>query len=82
MGKDLDIYNSVYKELVEVVGIDAALKIYMRFKGQQITFQVRLYNPDVIKQSVINEYNGENIHELAKKYDYSERSIRRMIKNG
>lgn len=82
MGKDLDIYNSVYKELVEVVGIDAALKIYMRFKGQQITFPVRLYNPDVIKQSVINEYNGENIHELAKKYDYSERSIRRMIKNG
>ena len=82
MGKDLDIYNSVYKELVEVVGIDAALKIYMRFKGQQITFPVRLYNPDVIKQSVINEYNGENIHELAKKYDYSERCIRRMIKNG
>ena len=82
MGKDLDIYNSVYKELVEVVGIDAALKIYMRFKGQQITFPVLLYNPDVIKQSVINEYNGENIHELAKKYDYSERSIRRMIKNG
>ena len=82
MGKDLDIYNSVYKEVVEVVGIDAALKIYMRFKGQQITFPVRLYNPDVIKQSVINEYNGENIHELAKKYDYSERSIRRMIKNG
>lgn len=82
MGKDLDIYNSVYKELVEFVGIDAALKIYMRFKGQQITFPVRLYNPDVIKQSVINEYNGENIHELAKKYDYSERSIRRMIKNG
>ena len=82
MGKDLDIDNSVYKELVEVVGIDAALKIYMRFKGQQITFPVRLYNPDVIKQSVINEYNGENIHELAKKYDYSERSIRRMMKNG
>ncbi len=81
MNKDLNVYNSVYKELVEVVGIDATLKIYMRFKGQQITFPVRLYNPDIIKENVINEFNGSNINELAKKYDYSERSIRRMLKN-
>ena len=80
MEKNLDIYNSIYKELVEAVGIDATLKIYMRFKGQQITFPVRLYNPDVIKRSVKNEFNGDNINELAKKYDYSERSIRRMLK--
>lgn len=35
----------------------------------------------MIQQSVIKEYDGTNIAELARKYDYSEKSIRRMIRN-
>ena len=81
MGKDLDIYNSVYKELVEVVGIDAALKIYMRFKGQQITFPVEFYSKQYIYNMIIGEYNGTNIKQLATKYGYSERTIRRILKD-
>jgi len=78
--KESELYNSVYQEIVELIGLDASLKIYLRFKGQQITFPVRLYNPHVIQQNVIKEYDGTNIRELAKKYDYSEKSIRRMLK--
>ena len=80
MEKESELYNSVYQEIVELIGLDASLKIYLRFKGQQITFPVRLYNPHVIQQNVIKEYDGTNIRELAKKYDYSEKSIRRMLK--
>ena len=58
-----------------MVGLDATLKIYLRFKGQQVSFPVRLYNPQMIQQSVIKEYDGTNIGELAKKYDYSEKTI-------
>ena len=64
-----------------MVGLDATLKIYLRFKGQQVSFPVRLYNPQMIQQSVIKEYDGTNIAELAKKYDYSEKTIRRMIRD-
>ena len=77
--KDLELYNTVYKELAEMIGYESMIKIYLRFKGQQITFPVRLYNPNVIQQNVINEFDGTNIADLAKKYDYSERTIRRMI---
>ena len=81
MEKESELYNSVYKEISEMIGLDATLKIYLRFKGQQVTFPVRLYNPHLIQLSVIKEYDGTNIRELAQKYDYSERTIRRMIQD-
>lgn len=79
--KESELYNTVYKEISEIVGLDATLKIYLRFKGQQVNFPVRLYNPHLIQQNVIKEFDGTNITELAQKYDYSERTIRRMIRD-
>ena len=79
--KESEMYNTVYKELHDIVGLDATLKIYLRFKGQQITFPVRLYNSHMIQQNVIREFDGTNVRELAKKYDYSEKTIRRMIRD-
>ena len=81
MKKETELYNSIYKEISELVGLDATLKIYLRFKGQQVSFPVRLYNPHLIQQNVIKEYDGTNIAFLAKKYDYSEKTIRRVIKD-
>ena len=81
MKKESELYNSVYKEISEIIGLEATLKLYLRFKGQQITYPVRLYNPQMIQQNVIKEYDGTNIAELARKYDYSEKTIRRMIKD-
>ena len=79
--KESELYNTVYKELSEIIGLDDTLKIYLRFKGQQVNFPVRLYNPHLIQQNVIKEFDGTNITELAQKYDYSERTIRRMIRD-
>lgn len=81
MKKEIELYNDIYKEISEIVGLEDTLKIYLRFKGQQISFPVRLYNPHIIQQNVIQEYDGTNIAELAQKYDYSEKTIRRMIKD-
>lgn len=79
--KEVELYNDIYREISEIVGLEATLKIYLRFKGQQVSFPVRLYNPQMIQQSVIKEYDGTNIANLAQKYDYSEKTIRRMIKD-
>ncbi len=81
MEKESELYNAVYKEISEIIGLDATLKVYLRFKGQQVNFPVRLYNPHLIQQNVIREFDGTNITELAHKYDYSERTIRRMIRD-
>ena len=56
--KEVELYNDIYKEISEIVGLEATLKIYLRFKGQQVSFPVRLYNPHLIQQSVIKEWDG------------------------
>ena len=56
--KEVELYNDIYKEISEIVGLEATLKIYLRFKGQQVSFPVRLYSPHLIQQSVIKEWDG------------------------
>jgi hypothetical protein len=50
MENERELYNSVYREISEIVGLEATLKIYLRFKGQQVNFPVRLYNPHLIQK--------------------------------
>lgn len=79
-GRDPELLNAVYKEISEKMGMDTALDIYQLFKGQQITFPMRFFNADCIRKIIIQEYDGTNIKKLAVKYDYSEKTIRRIIR--
>jgi len=78
---DSQLLNNVYREISEKLGMDAAMEIYQMFKGQQITFPVRFFNPSRIHKIIIQEYDGTNIRALALKYDYSEKTIRRIIRD-
>ena len=78
---EVELLNEVYREISEKIGLDSAIVIYQMFKGQQITFPVHLFNSKRIQRSIIKEYDGSNIRELARKYDYSEKTVRRMIKD-
>ena len=77
---DFELLNNVYRDIADQLGMDTAMEIYKMFKGQQICFPVRFFNPSRIQQIMVQEYNGSNIRELAKRYDYSEKSVRRIIK--
>lgn len=76
-----ELLNTVYKEISEKLGMDVAMEIYRMFKGQQISFPVRFFNPQQIQALIIREYNGTNIRKLAIKYNYSEKTVRRIIKD-
>ena len=78
---DPELLNSVYKEVSEKLGMDTAMEIYRMFKGQQISFPMRFFNPARIQKIIVQEYNGSNIKTLAIKYGYSEKTIRRIIKD-
>ncbi len=77
---DKELLNNVYREICESMGTDVAMEMYRLFKGQQITFPVRFFNPSCIQRKIVEEYNGNNVGLLAKKYDYSEKTVRRIIK--
>lgn len=78
--KDPELLNSIYKEISEKMGMDTALDIYQMFKGQQITFPMRFFNAECIRKIIVQEYDGTNIKTLAVKYSYSEKTIRRIIR--
>lgn len=78
---DPELLNSVYREISEKLGMDTAMEIYQLFKGQQICFPIRFFNPARIQQHIIQEYNGANIRNLAIKYNYSEKTVRRIIRD-
>lgn len=79
--QDSELLNSVYKEISEKLGMDTAMELYQMFKGQQINFPVRFFNPTQIQQIIIREYDGTNVRTLAIKYNYSEKTIRRIVKD-
>lgn len=76
---DVEHLNTVYKDLAQRIGIDKTLEIYEIYSGCQVVFPKKLYSPEYISQIIAKEYNGNNARELAKKYDYTERSIRRIL---
>ena len=78
--KNSELLNSVYKEISEKLGMEMAVEIYQMFKGQQISFPMRLYNPRYIQKIIAQEYDGTNVKTLAVKYGYSEKTVRRIIK--
>ena len=78
---DPELLNAVYKEISEKLGMDTAMEIYQMFKGQQITFPVRFFNPARIQKIIVQEYDGTNVRMLAIKYGYSEKTVRRIIKD-
>ena len=80
MSVDKQLFNSVYKDIAEAFGMDVAIQFYQMYKGMQISFPTRLFNPDYVRTQIPTEYDGTNIKQLAKKYGYSEKTVRRMIK--
>ena len=75
-----ELLNAVYREVSEKMGMEAAMEIYQMFKGQQISFPTRFFNPAMIKRVIVQEYDGTNVRTLAIKYGYSEKTVRRISK--
>lgn len=72
--------NDVYKSIAEQIGFENTIVIYNMFRGIQVSFPNRMFSIDYIYKSIIEEYDGTNISQLAKKYNYTERTVRRIIK--
>lgn len=77
---DLGGLNEVYRDIADEIGIENAVAIYRLFHGTRISFPSRLFSKEYIHNAIISEYNGKNVLQLAQKYNYSQRSIWRIVK--
>ena len=81
LGDDFSGLQDVYREIADEIGIENALAIYRMFHGTQVSFPGRLFSKEFIRCAIRKEYDGTNAAQLALKYNYSERSIWRIIKS-
>lgn len=72
--------NSAYSELASLIGIDAVIKIHATYRGQQMFFPMDLFSKEFIRQQIIEEYNGYNIKQIAMKYGYTEKWVKKILK--
>ncbi|MDD6727877.1 MAG: Mor transcription activator family protein [Eubacteriales bacterium] len=73
--------NEVYQDLANEIGIENTLVIYNLYHGMQVSFPKSLFSTEHIHNCIATEYNGKNVPQLAQKYNYSERTIWRILKS-
>ena len=78
----MNALNEVYKEMVDLIGYDNTMILYTHFKGQQITFPIKLFKPKCICEMIKKQYDGTNVRQLARTYNLSERWVKQLIKKG
>lgn len=74
-------FNGIYADMYEYLGEEIVREINKYYKGQQITFPMRLYSKDYVIKYISKKYDGKNIKELARDLGYSERWIKQLINN-
>ena len=77
---DSSCLNEIYGDLADLVGIDATLQIFAEFGGQQVSFPKKLLSKEYVINETIRCYNGKNLNELSKRFGYSERHLRALMK--
>ena len=78
---DYEALNDIYKELIELVGIEVTEKLYNQYRGQMINFPVRVYNSNYIKKFVAENPGSKEFKTLARDLGCSERWIRKVAKD-
>ncbi len=72
-------YSGVYKDLAELVGDAATLKIWKNFSGLNITFPQKLYSIEFRKEFIMENMAIMKPSEMAKMLGLSERRVRQII---
>ncbi len=79
MNSNPERYSGVYKELAELIGDAATMKIWKRFSGLNITFPQKLYSIDFRKDFIMENMESMRPSEMAKALGLSERRVRQII---
>ena len=69
------VYAGVYEEIAE----ERIGEFYERFKGQQFVFPMKLYSKEYVVQEIKRLQGKQKISDIAKKFGYSERYVRKML---
>ena len=67
-------------EIAEAIGIENTMIVFDVLKGRQISFPQRIFRKEYIEKYIRENYNGKNIRELARKFGYTDRRVKQILK--
>lgn len=70
-----------YREIANLLGVKAAKTLHTAFRGQQVTFPVNFFTSDFMAEQIAAEYGQKTVKQLATKYGYSEKWIRKILRS-
>ena len=65
--------------MVEVLGHDITLKVYEQYRGQQVTFPMRMYSQEYVVEYLIKNYNGKNLKQMSRELGYTCNWLQKII---
>lgn len=74
-----DRFSGIYKDLAEILGDAATIKIWKHFAGLNITFPQKLYSRDFRKEFIVKNMGKMKPGDIAKKLGLTERRVRQII---
>ena len=72
-------FNGIYQDMMLVLGEDITKQVYQFYRGQQVTFPMRLYSREYTKEYLMKHYTGSNLKKLSRELGYSERWVKGLI---
>ncbi|CAM3218470.1 hypothetical protein [Vagococcus fessus] len=78
--QDSQNWYPVYQDLVKLIGKKNTLLVYEEFKGIQVSFPLKLLDRHYLPTVIYSQRYQKSPKELAKEWGYSERHIKRLLK--
>ena len=77
---EADSLAGAYKEIAETISVEMAVAMYEHFKGQQLSMPQHLYCKEYVHSFVRDNYDGHNLRQLSRMFDYSDRHILQILR--
>lgn len=72
-------YSNIYRELAELLGSNAARKVWENYAGLTVNFPKRLYSKEYTMEFIESHAKNMSPKNIAREVDLSERRVRQII---
>ena len=79
MRKNKSDYKGIYSDMVEILGEEIVMKLHEHYRGQQITFPMKLYSNEYIEKYIVNNYRNKTLKEMCRDLGYTEGWIKQLL---
>ena len=79
MRKNKNDYKGIYSDMVEILGEEIVMTLHEHYRGQQITFPMKLYSNEYIEKYIVNNCRNKTLKEMCRDLGYTEGWIKQLL---